>query len=96
MASSAARIIELLGGTRAAARHLDKAVSTVDGWKKAGYIPGPQQEHVLAVCRRLGLPVTKASFYAGHGADHSTDADSGATEKIAGPLPATAAPEPVP
>lgn len=61
--STASRIIDLFGGTRPAARKLELAVSTVQGWKLQGYIPAQRQQRVLDTARRHGIAVTPASFF---------------------------------
>jgi len=46
------------GGIRRMARDLNRAASTVHGWKKEGRIPAEKQPHVLEVGLALGLPIT--------------------------------------
>lgn len=89
--STAARIIGLFGGTREAARKLDRPKSTVQSWKTKGRIPAHDQQHVLDRARIHGIPVTPASFFEGEShpaADHnrsenSVQAPNGAGERRA-------------
>ncbi len=56
-------IIALFGGTRPMAATLGLSPSTVQGWKRGGYIPARRQGQVLAAGRRLGLDLTAADFF---------------------------------
>ncbi len=60
--SQAARIIGRFGGIRPMAAKLGVAVSTIQGWKQRGRIPAERREALLAVARRLGVPLTPDDF----------------------------------
>ncbi len=66
--TQARSIIALFGGTRPMAATMGLPPSTVQGWKRGGYIPAQRQEQVLAAARRLGLHLTPADFFANAGA----------------------------
>jgi hypothetical protein len=59
----AIRIIDLLGGTRPAARALGRPASTVQSWKVRGLIPAQDQPKVLAAARALGVDLQPADFF---------------------------------
>lgn len=80
MSNAAVRIIGLFGGTRAAARKIGVAKSTVQSWKENGHIPARRQQLVLDRARALGVAVTPASFFEGDGALQV--ADSSMSEKF--------------
>lgn len=61
-------IIALFGGTRPMAATLGLSPSTVQGWKRGGYIPAQRQGQVLAAARRLGLHLAPADFFDDAGA----------------------------
>lgn len=61
--SSAERIINLFGGTRALANALDLPPSTVQSWKDAGLIPAKHQQTVLDKAIELGISLTPADFF---------------------------------
>ncbi|WP_369345764.1 carph-isopro domain-containing protein [Asaia prunellae] len=48
-------IIARLGGTRAAAKLLDKPPSTVQSWKGSGFIPARYQSEILRRAQRAGI-----------------------------------------
>ena len=56
----AATIIDKLGGTRKAARLLGRPHSTVQSWKKSGFIPARAQADVI---RKSEGAVTPNDFY---------------------------------
>lgn len=62
MDTPAAKIIEVFGGTRAAAAALKIAPSTVQSWKETGLIPAQRQAHVLQTARALRLKIKPADF----------------------------------
>lgn len=71
--TQASRIIRILGGTRAAARLLGEAPSTVQGWKSSGWIPADRHDRILDVAKAEGLPIAPATFFAErHGAEDSS------------------------
>ena len=61
--STASRIIDLFGGTRAAARLIGVPKSTVQSWKESGLIPANRQGKVLDAGRQHGIAETPASFF---------------------------------
>ena len=60
--SQAARVIGRFGGIRPMAAKLGVAVSTIQGWKQRGRIPAERREALLAVARRLGVPLAPDDF----------------------------------
>lgn len=71
-------IIALFGGTRPMAATLGLAPSTVQGWKRRGYIPARRQGQVLAAARRLAVPLAPADFFDDAGAPVPGTAAGGA------------------
>jgi hypothetical protein len=66
--SQAVRIIRKFGGIRAMARALSPdpakpmAASTVQGWKKCGYVPPPHWERVIDAAAARGVRLEPADF----------------------------------
>ena len=56
-------IINKLGGIRKAARLLGFPTSTVQAWKKTGFIPARRQSEVLAKARAAGIPLSEQDFF---------------------------------
>jgi DNA-binding transcriptional regulator YdaS (Cro superfamily) len=61
--SPAARIIAKFGGTRAAAKALGLAPTTVQTWKETGRIPAHRQQLVLATAKGLQIDISPADFF---------------------------------
>ena len=60
----AERIIEKFGGVTAMSRALDhRNPSTVQGWKKRGYIPGSRHSKVRATAKRLDIALKLDDFF---------------------------------
>ncbi|WP_408868673.1 carph-isopro domain-containing protein [Asaia sp. VD9] len=55
-------IITRLGGTRAAAKLLDKPPSTVQSWKGSGFIPARYQGEILEKARHAGIEINAAAL----------------------------------
>ena len=55
--STAADIIEALGGTFAVARALNIAPTTVSSWKQSGSIPQWRMDGVMALAKSKGLEI---------------------------------------
>lgn len=55
-------IIEALGGATAIARAIDVPVTTAHSWKRANYVPAWRVPALLKLAKKLGQPVTAASF----------------------------------
>lgn len=93
--SQAARVIGRFGGIRPMAAKLGVAVSTIQGWKQRGRIPAERREALLAVARRLGVPLAPDDFLepgeAAAGGSKAAAAEPAAAEPTAAE-PATAAP----
>ncbi|MEE8272536.1 MAG: hypothetical protein V3R98_12520 [Alphaproteobacteria bacterium] len=56
-------IIAKFGGTRPMAAALGVPPSTVQGWKRGGYIPARRQAQVLTAARRLGIDIAPDDFF---------------------------------
>ncbi|WP_417834722.1 carph-isopro domain-containing protein [Thalassospira xiamenensis] len=57
------RIIDRFGGLHATAKALGhRHVTTVQGWKERGYIPGKQIPAVLKAARNLNIEITLKDF----------------------------------
>jgi hypothetical protein len=56
-------IIQKFGGTRPAARTLQRPPSTIQGWLEKGVIPADDQDHVLLTSDKLQLGVQPAHFF---------------------------------
>ncbi len=56
-------IIAKFGGTWPMATALGVPPSTVQGWKRGGYIPARRQAHVLLAARRLGIDIGPDDFF---------------------------------
>lgn len=57
-------IIEKFGSVSALAKKLGhKHPTTVDGWKRRGWIPADQQPNVLRVGQELSPPLTTSDFF---------------------------------
>lgn len=62
--NNATRIIDdLFGGTRKAARAMNKKASTIQSWKKAGIIPAKHQPDVLAAGKAEGINISPSDFF---------------------------------
>lgn len=57
------RIFNAFGGVRAAARELNRPVSTLQSWKCRGSMPDEHKPAVLLRASELGLGLTKADFF---------------------------------
>ena len=53
-------IIEAFGGIRPMAKHLDLAVSTVQGWKERHAIPANRHDQIRAAARKNGIDIDPA------------------------------------
>jgi hypothetical protein len=62
MTSSAHIVIEKLGGTRKAAALLDLPPSTVQSWKRAGFIPAKHQRDILAKAEGAEIVLTASDL----------------------------------
>ena len=60
--TSAERIIAKFGGLTAVARATNLSVSTIQGWRRSGHIPGKQQQHVYDCALELGLCIVPGDF----------------------------------
>lgn len=60
---SAKRVIQKLGGVRAAARKLALARSTVGTWNATDRIPAKWQPVILSWARRHGIGITPEDFF---------------------------------
>jgi len=62
-------IISKFGGINPMARALGHVnASTVQGWKKRGFIPSRQQSVVLAKARELKIDISEGDFFDGKAA----------------------------
>lgn len=90
--SQAARVIGRFGGIRPMAAKLGVAVSTIQGWKQRGRIPAERREALLAVARRLGVPLAPDDFLepgeAAAGGSKAAAAEPAAAEPPAAEPPA--------
>jgi hypothetical protein len=75
---NAHHIIELFGGTRPMARVMDLPPTTVQAWKRSGYIPARKQADVLDAAEREGIPLTPADLIANHPTDEAQSDERGA------------------
>ncbi|WP_371306842.1 carph-isopro domain-containing protein [Azospirillum sp. TSA2s] len=63
--TQAEHIISKFGGVSALSRKLGhRHPTTVDGWRRRGWIPADQQPRVLAAGQGLDPPITPADFFA--------------------------------
>jgi len=78
--NQAMKIIQRFGGVTRLARALGhRHTTTVDGWRRRGWIPGPQQQGVLDKARELGIDLTEADFFVSAGAQLCTELDAART-----------------
>lgn len=56
--SAAETVIQRFGGIRPMARIIGRKVSTVQGWKEAGYIPSRHLATVLSAAEANGITLT--------------------------------------
>lgn len=85
--SPASVIVERFGGIRPTAAKLDVPVTTVQGWKKRGYIPLSRHADIRAAALRLGVPVSDAELAAATPPD-----EAAATEEPVSPASAPTVP----
>jgi hypothetical protein len=60
--ATVSEIIEALGGATAIARAIDVPVTTAHSWKRANYVPAWRVPALLTLAKKLGKPITAASF----------------------------------
>ena len=66
-------IIETLGGATAVSREIGVPVTTVHGWKRAGYVPTWRVPALVRLAKKLKQPITAADFPAKPAARKSSD-----------------------
>lgn len=76
--SYASKIVDRLGGTRAAAKILGIPASTVQSWKVAGIIPAKWHQRVLEAGRALDPAVDPSDFFDLSASPPRTDETDGA------------------
>jgi uroporphyrinogen-III synthase len=97
--SPASVVVERFGGIRPTAAKLEVPVTTVQGWKKRGYIPLARHADIRAAALRLGVALSDAELAAATPPDDGAAAEDPATMAEAPTVPVVvvaAAPEPAP
>jgi hypothetical protein len=56
--NAAEHVIDRLGGTRRAAALINTSPSTVQSWKKTGFIPSRRQAEVVEAARQHGIEIS--------------------------------------
>ncbi|MEA1937845.1 MAG: mitofilin family membrane protein [Pseudomonadota bacterium] len=90
--ASVERIINLFGGIRPMANKLNIPVSTVQGWKSRGVIPGARRKEIMAVAAAEGLEITSA-LLAKADSIHSESEPAHAEAPVETPVPTYVSPE---